>query len=66
MSVPRDVTEDTCAIIRDDSHSLASQWETNLEDCWHIVLGYKLTGLQSLAMPIAERTTVPKSTAHIF
>ncbi len=43
MSVPRDVTDDTWAILRNDSHSIERQRVTYLEECWHILLGHKLT-----------------------
>jgi transcriptional regulator with XRE-family HTH domain len=43
MSVPRDVTDDTWAILRNDGHSIERQRVTYLEECWHILLGHKLT-----------------------
>lgn len=43
MSVPRDLNEYTWAILRNDSHSVERQRVTYLEECWHIMLGHKLT-----------------------
>ena len=43
MSVPRDLGEDRWAILRNDSHSVERQKVTYLEECWHILLGHKLT-----------------------
>lgn len=42
MNVPRDVTDDTWAILRNDGHSIERQRVTYLEECRHILLGHKL------------------------
>lgn len=43
MSVPLDSTEERWAILRNERHSLERQRVTYLEECWHILLGHKLT-----------------------
>lgn len=49
MSVPLDVARDGWAILRNDSHSLERQRVTYLEECWHILLGHKLTKIAKVA-----------------
>ena len=43
MSVPLSSTEEKWVILRNDSHSSERQRVTYLEECWHILLGHKLT-----------------------
>jgi len=43
MSVPLSLAEDRWTIFRNDRHSLERQRVTYLEECWHILLGHKLT-----------------------
>lgn len=43
MSVPLDLDTDRWAVLRNDRHILARQKVTYLEECWHIMLGHKLT-----------------------
>jgi len=43
MSVPLNLGEDKWAVVRNDCHSLERQRVTYLEECWHILLGHKLT-----------------------
>ena len=49
MSVPLDSMEDKWAILRNDSHTLERQRVTYLEECWHILLGHKLTRIAKIA-----------------
>lgn len=49
MSVPLDITEDRWAILRNDSHTPERQKVTYLEECWHILLGHKLTRIAKIA-----------------
>lgn len=49
MSVPLDFTEDRWAIFRNDSHTPERQKVTYLEECWHILLGHKLTRIAKIA-----------------
>lgn len=49
MSVPLDITEDRWAILRNDSHTPERQKVTYLEECWHILLGHKLTRIAKVA-----------------
>lgn len=48
MSVPRDLSDYTWAIFRNDSHTLERQRVTYLEECWHILLGHKLTRISKV------------------
>jgi len=43
MSVPLDIVNDKWAILLNNSHSEERQKVTYLEECWHIMLGHKLT-----------------------
>jgi len=43
MSVPLSFAENNWTIFRNDRHSLERQRVTYLEECWHILLGHKLT-----------------------
>lgn len=43
MSVPLNLAENKWTILRNDKHSLERQRVTYLEECWHILLGHKLT-----------------------
>ena len=43
MSVPLDLEADRWAVLRNDQHQLVRQKVTYLEECWHIMLGHKLT-----------------------
>jgi len=43
MSVPLNLAEDRWAIVRNDTHLIGRQRVTYLEECWHILLGHKLT-----------------------
>lgn len=43
MSVPLSQREDRWAILRNDGHTIERQRVTYLEECWHILLGHKLT-----------------------
>lgn len=43
MSVPLDLDADRWAVLRNDQHQLVRQKVTYLEECWHIMLGHKLT-----------------------
>lgn len=49
MSVPLDLTNETWAILRNDKHSIERQRVTYLEECWHILLGHKLTKIAKIA-----------------
>ena len=49
MSVPLDFAEDTWAILRNDTHTLERQRVTYLEECWHILLGHRLTRIAKIA-----------------
>lgn len=49
MSVPLDPEEDRWAILRNDSHTPERQRVTYLEECWHIMLGHKLTRIAKIA-----------------
>ena len=49
MSVPLDIAEDRWAILRNDSHTPERQKVTYLEECWHILLGHKLTRIAKVA-----------------
>lgn len=43
MSVPLDLDADRWAVLRNDQHQIVRQKVTYLEECWHIMLGHKLT-----------------------
>jgi len=43
MSVPIDMENDIWAVLRNNTHSMERQRVTYLEECWHILLGHKLT-----------------------
>lgn len=43
MSVPINIADDKWAILRNDTHTEERQRVTYLEECWHILLGHKLT-----------------------
>ena len=49
MSVPLNIAEDRWAIVRNDTHTPERQKVTYLEECWHILLGHKLTRIAKLA-----------------
>jgi transcriptional regulator with XRE-family HTH domain len=49
MSVPMDLSEDTWAILRNDKHTMERQRVTYLEECWHILLGHRLTRIAKIA-----------------
>jgi transcriptional regulator with XRE-family HTH domain len=49
MSVPLDNSDESWAILRNDRHSLVRQRVTYLEECWHIMLGHKLTKIAKVS-----------------
>lgn len=49
MSVPLDAAEEFWAILRNNRHSVERQRVTYLEECWHILLGHKLTRIAKVA-----------------
>lgn len=49
MSVPMDLSEDSWAILRNDKHTMERQRVTYLEECWHILLGHRLTRIAKIA-----------------
>jgi transcriptional regulator with XRE-family HTH domain len=49
MSVPLDESNDRWAILRNDKHTIERQRVTFLEECWHILLGHKLTKIAKIA-----------------
>ncbi|WP_084627434.1 XRE family transcriptional regulator [Sediminimonas qiaohouensis] len=49
MSVPLDLEEERWAVLRNDTHSLERQRVTYLEECWHILLGHRLTKIAKIA-----------------
>jgi transcriptional regulator with XRE-family HTH domain len=49
MSVPLDIAEDRWSILRNDSHTPERQKVTYLEECWHILLGHRLTRIAKVA-----------------
>ena len=49
MSVPLDEANDRWAILRNDKHTVERQRVTFLEECWHILLGHKLTKIAKIA-----------------
>ena len=48
MSVPIDLENDRWAILRNDQHTVERQRVTYLEECWHIMLGHKLTKIAKI------------------
>lgn len=48
MSVPIDLENDRWAILRNDNHTIERQRVTYLEECWHIMLGHKLTKIAKI------------------
>lgn len=49
MSVPLNVDFDKWAVLRNDEHSVQRQRVTYLEECWHILLGHKLTKIAKIS-----------------
>lgn len=49
MSVPLDSFNKRWAVLRNDTHKVERQRVTYLEECWHIMLGHKLTRIAKLA-----------------
>lgn len=49
MSVPLDEVNEKWAILRNDKHTIERQRVTFLEECWHILLGHKLTKIAKIA-----------------
>lgn len=49
MSVPLDLDEERWAVLRNDTHRLERQRVTYLEECWHILLGHRLTRIAKIA-----------------
>ena len=49
MSVPLDASNEHWAILRNDNHSIERQRVTYLEECWHILLGHKLTKIAKIS-----------------
>ncbi len=49
MSVPLDLDEERWAVVRNDTHKLERQRVTYLEECWHILLGHRLTKIAKIA-----------------
>lgn len=49
MSVPLDLDSDQWAVLRNDQHQLARQQVTYLEECWHIMLGHRLTKIAKVS-----------------
>jgi Zn-dependent peptidase ImmA (M78 family) len=49
MSVPLDFNGDRWAILRNVQHRVERQRVTYLEECWHILLGHKLTKIARIA-----------------
>jgi transcriptional regulator with XRE-family HTH domain len=49
MSVPLDFDGNRWAILRNVQHSVERQRVTYLEECWHILLGHKLTKIARVA-----------------
>jgi transcriptional regulator with XRE-family HTH domain len=48
MSIPIDLENDRWAILRNDTHTVERQRVTYLEECWHIMLGHKLTKIAKI------------------
>ncbi len=49
MSVPLEFDGSRWAILRNDQHTMGRQQVTYLEECWHILLGHKLTKIARIA-----------------
>lgn len=49
MSVPLDSFNSRWAVLRNDTHKIERQRVTYLEECWHIMLGHKLTRIAKVA-----------------
>lgn len=49
MTVPLDIDNDRWAILRNDHHNPERQRVTYLEECWHIMLGHKLTKIAKIS-----------------
>ncbi len=49
MSVPLDEVGDAWAVVRNDRHSIERQKVTYLEECWHILLGHRLTKIAKIS-----------------
>lgn len=49
MSVPLDSYDARWVILRNDRHNIERQRVTYLEECWHILLGHKLTRIAKVA-----------------
>lgn len=49
MSVPLNISTDEWAILRNDQHTIERQRVTYLEECWHIMLGHKLTKIAKIS-----------------
>ncbi len=49
MSVPLDEENDKWAVFRNANHTIERQRVTYLEECWHILLGHKLTKIAKIA-----------------
>ncbi|MCD9892085.1 helix-turn-helix domain-containing protein [Bradyrhizobium japonicum] len=49
MSVPLNQGEDTWAVLLNDCHTVERQRVTLMEECWHILLGHKLTKIARVA-----------------
>ena len=49
MSVPLTADFDKWAVLRNDKHSVQRQRVTYLEECWHILLGHKLTKIANIS-----------------
>ncbi|MCB1784591.1 MAG: ImmA/IrrE family metallo-endopeptidase [Alphaproteobacteria bacterium] len=49
MSVPLDRDNHAWAILRNNTHTIERQRVTFLEECWHIMLGHKLTKIAKIA-----------------
>ncbi len=49
MSVPLDIEEQNWVVLRNDTHTPERQAVTYLEECWHILLGHKLTKVAKIA-----------------
>lgn len=49
MSVPLNSNNTKWAVLRNDGHNIERQRVTYLEECWHIMLGHKLTRIAKVA-----------------
>jgi len=49
MSVPMDPHNARWTVLRNDAHPIERQRVTYLEECWHILLGHKLTRIAKVA-----------------